>query len=63
MDNVTIYGIATLFTGVLGIFIRYCFKSKCTNVSCLWGLVAVERDTEAENRELEIELKNGVTQS
>lgn len=60
MNDTLIYGLATLFTGVLGISIRYCFKSKCKTVNCLWGLVSIERDTEAENRELEIEMQNGV---
>ena len=59
MNDTLIYGLATLFTGVLGLSIRYCFKSKCKNVNCFWGLVSIERDTEAENRELEIEMQSG----
>ena len=59
MNDTLIYGLATLFTGVLGISIRYCFKSKCKNFNFFWGLVSIERDTEAENRELEIEMQSG----
>ena len=43
-----IYGLATLGTGVLGLCIRYAFKSKCRNVQLCCGLVTIDRDTEAE---------------
>lgn len=43
-----IYGLATLGTGVLGLCVRYAFKSKCRNVQLCCGLVTIDRDTEAE---------------
>ena len=58
MDNVTIYGLATLGTGVLGLAIRYSFKSKCEDVSLCFGFVKIHRNTEDEVKAEEIELQN-----
>jgi hypothetical protein len=57
-DATLIYGLATLGTGVLGLSIRYCFKSKCEDVSLCFGLIKIHRDTESEVKAEEIELKN-----
>lgn len=43
-----IYGLATLGTGVLGLCVRYAFKSKCEDVSLCCGLIKIHRDTNAE---------------
>jgi len=57
MANATlIYGLATLGTGVLGLSIRYCFKSKCEDVSLCFGLIKIHRDTESEVKTEEMEL-------
>jgi hypothetical protein len=59
MSNSTlIYGLATLGSGILTISLRYCFKSKCSDVKLCYGLVTVKRDTEAEVKSEEMELKN-----
>ena len=58
MDNVTIYGLATLGTGVLGLSIRYCFRSKCQDVSLCFGLIEIHRDTESEVKAEELELRH-----
>lgn len=61
MANATlIYGLATLGSGVLGLSIRYCFKSKCQNVSLCFGLISIDRNTEDEVKAEEMELKNGI---
>jgi hypothetical protein len=60
VDNVTIYGIATLVAGVLGICIRYTFKSKCSDVGLCCGLVHIERDIEMEVKAEQAELDAGV---
>jgi len=60
MDNTLIYGLATLGCGILGLVIRYGFKSKCTNVQMCFGLLAIQRDVQAEIEEEKIELQNGV---
>jgi len=48
VNDTLIYGLGTLFVGVLGVLIRYAFKSKCSDVSICCGLVKIKRDTEAE---------------
>jgi len=59
MANATlIYGLATLGTGVLGLAIRYSFKSKCQDVSLCFGFVKIHRDTESEVKAEEMELQN-----
>ena len=58
MDNVTIYGLATLGTGVLGLSIRYCFRSKCEDVSLCFGLIKIHRNTEDEVRAEQLELQH-----
>lgn len=61
MSNSTlIYGLATLGSGVLGLSIRYCFKSKCEDVSLCFGLIKIHRDTESEVKAEEIEIKNNI---
>jgi len=55
-DATLIYGLATLGTGVLGLSIRYCFKSKCEDVSLCFGLIKIHRDTESEVKAEEMEL-------
>jgi hypothetical protein len=63
VDNTLIYGLGTLFVGVLGVLIRYSFKSKCSDVSLCFGLLKIKRDTEAEvqaeRNELELRGQNG----
>jgi hypothetical protein len=59
MANATlIYGLATLGTGVLGLSIRYCFKSKCEDVSLCFGLIKIHRNTEDEVTAESMELQN-----
>jgi len=58
VDSTLIYGLATLGTGVLGLSIRYCFKSKCADVSLCFGFVKIHRNTEDEVKAEEIELQN-----
>ena len=59
MSNSTlIYGLATLGSGILTISLRHCFKSKCEDLSLCFGLIKVHRDTEAEIKTEEMELKN-----
>jgi len=60
VDNVTLYGIATLAAGVLGVCIRYSFKSKCSDVGLCCGLIHIERDIEMEIKAEQQELEAGV---
>jgi len=60
IDNVTLYGISTLVAGVLGICIRYAFKSKCSEVGLCCDLIHIERDIEMEVKAEQAELDAGV---
>ena len=57
VDSTLIYGLATLGTGVLGLSIRYCFKSKCSSVSFCWGICSIVRNTEDEVKAESMELQ------
>ena len=49
-DGVTIIAIITLCIGAFGMIAKLCYKSKCSNISCCYGLlnrnVEIENDTE-----------------
>ena len=54
----------TLSTGILaflGLLVRQCFQSRCTEVSCCWNCINIKRDTEAEKEEVEYKIDNGIT--
>ena len=55
ISDATLYAIVTLGAGVIGLLIKYSFKSKCTNVSCCFGMLQIERDVKREIEEQEIE--------
>lgn len=64
MDNqnndVLYLSVATIFAGLVGVVVKYFFKSRCVNFSCCYGLISVQRDSKAEN-EIEIEqIQHGV---
>ena len=64
MSNSTlIYGLATLGSGILGVSLRYCFKSKCEDVSLCFGFIKVHRNTEAEVKSEEMEMRNNNNKS
>jgi hypothetical protein len=58
VDSTLIYGLATLGTGVLGLSIRYCFKSKCSSISLCFGLCNIVRNTEDEVKAEQMELQH-----
>lgn len=57
MNDTLIYGLATLGCGVVGLLIRYGFKSKCSDVSLCFGLLAIKRDIEGEVKAEQIDLE------
>ena len=59
MEDTLIYGLATLFVGLVGLLIKIGFKSKCSDVSVCCGLLRVQRDTESELKEEKMELEFG----
>ena len=53
-----IYGLATLGSGIMGLTVRYCFKSKCEDVNLCFGLIKIHRNTSDEIKEDQIEIQN-----
>ena len=52
-----IYGLATLGSGIIGLTVRYCFKSKCEDVNLCFGLIKIHRNTGDEIKEDQIEIQ------
>ena len=48
-DGVTIIAIITLCIGAFGMIAKLCFKSKCSNISCCYGLIRIKRNVEIES--------------
>jgi hypothetical protein len=48
LSEATIYSLSIAGLGFLGLVVRYCFRSKCIEVSCCFGLLKIERDIEHE---------------
>ena len=40
-DGVTIIAIITLCIGAFGMIAKLCYKSKCSNISCFYGLINI----------------------
>lgn len=48
INDALLYGIVTLGVGVVALTVRYCFRSKCTDIQCCYGLVSIKRDIASE---------------
>ena len=48
LSEATVYSLSIAGLGFLGLVVRFCFKSKCNEVSCCFGLLKIERDIEHE---------------
>lgn len=44
--------IATLLTGSVALSIRYCLKSKCSNIRLCYGCLEIDRAVELEQNEI-----------
>ena len=49
-----------LIIGFLGVVIKFCLKSKCKTCSLCFGLIKIERDIDAENKEELMELDHNI---
>ena len=47
-DGVTIIALCTLSIGAFGMIAKLCFKSKCSNINCCYGLINIKRNVEIE---------------
>jgi hypothetical protein len=52
IDSVFLLSVVTIFSGIIGLIIRYTFRSKCSNINCCFGLCQIKRDIQ---REVEVE--------
>ena len=48
-DGVTIIAIITLCIGAFAMVTKLCFKSKCSNISCCYGMINIKRNVEIES--------------
>ena len=48
-DGITVIAIITLFIGACSMVTKLCFKSKCSNIICCYGLIDIKRNVEIEN--------------
>ena len=58
-DGVTIIAIITLCIGAFAMVTKLCYKSKCSNISCCFGLINIKRNVEIEN-DIETDITNKV---
>jgi hypothetical protein len=59
-DSVFWLSLSVGLFGFLGIALRYCIKSKCTDCNLCFGLLQVRRDTKSELEESEFEIEHNV---
>ena len=48
MEDAIIITLATIGSALIGLIIRYSFRSKCEDVSCCFGCLKFHRDIKAE---------------
>lgn len=58
IDGVFFITITTIITGVLGLMIKYCLKSKCENVNICCGLIHIIRRVDLESLEEMKDIEN-----
>jgi hypothetical protein len=54
-DAIFILSASSIAAGLIAASIRMCYRSKCRNVSCCYGLFTIRRDTEGET-EVDLEI-------
>ena len=48
-DGITVIAIITIIIGAFGMIAKLCYKSKCSNIICCYGLLNIKRQVEIEN--------------
>jgi hypothetical protein len=56
-DSTFLLSMATLLVGSIAVTIKACYKSKCSNFKCCYGLIAIERNVDIEEH---IDIEQGV---
>ena len=47
-DGITVIAIITLILASISMISKLCYKSKCSNISCCYGLINIKRNVEIE---------------
>lgn len=40
--------IISIISGCIGLILRFCLKSRCSNFNCCWGLINIKRNNDIE---------------
>ena len=48
MQDAIIISVSTIAAGVVGLIVRYLFRSKCEDVNCCFGCLKFHRDIKSE---------------
>ena len=60
-DGVTIIALCTLIIGFMAMIGKLCYKSKCSNISCCFGLINIKRNVTIEiENDIETDITNKV---
>jgi hypothetical protein len=58
MEDAIIITLATIATGIVGLIIRYSFRSKCEDFNCCFGCLKFHRDVRSEKAEITTQESN-----
>lgn len=61
VDSVFLLSVVTIGSGIVGLMVRYCFKSKCSDINCLYGCLQIKRDIKSEIELEENQIAHNVT--
>ena len=60
MDNGIIISLCTILSAITLLMLKLCFKSKCSEISCCFGLIKIKRDVEIERKIEDTEIKHTI---
>ena len=60
MDNGIIISLCTILSAITLLMLKLCFKSKCSEISCCFGLIKIKRDVEIERKIEDNEIKHNI---
>ena len=52
MEDAIIIALGSIAAGLVGLIIRYSFRSKCEDVNCCFGCLKFHRDVKSEKAEI-----------
>lgn len=60
MNSTDIILFSTIMSGIIGLLLRYAFKSKCDTVNLCCGFIQIHRDIDKENETNETDIEIGI---